>query len=495
MEQQIKEIEIINRLIEKENYSDALRKAKHILVKGVKDKSQIAYLNKIIGKLYFEMQRFSEAKPFLSKAITLYQKQNNIDEKVNTQSILATSLAKSAEYEESMKMFEEVAIYQKSENNNLEVAKALGNIATVYSLLHDFELAIKTYKDCLEFINKSDDKNALAMALYNLGENYMYINDFSNSTKFLNEAIKVGIINCDINIQARAFDCLAGVYFQQNNPELALENEEKACDLLINSSDKRLYSNVQLNKSRILFTMNKLDESLEIIESVFAEAKKIKDQKSLFKYHELKSKIYEKAENFEDAFYSKVECSKIEQKQFNIERLKIIEEGKEKANRLMIELKNEQKEKEFLILKNKKDLLDKELTYKALQIVQKNELIMTIMNSLENLNTKNPRNVKIIKDIVESISIDTASQNVWAEFEKWFTEVHKDFFGNLSEIVPKLSNRYRQLAAFIKLGLRSKEISLLMGISKESVEKYRIRFRKKLNLSTGDNLFSFINKL
>jgi len=488
-------IEAINELFEKRDFPEALKKAKNILKTSSKNKSQIAQVNKIIGKIYFEMQRYSETKPYLSKAITLFQEQKNVQEAVNTQSILAISLAKSAEYEESKKLFEEIAIFHKAENNNLEAAKALGNIATIYSLIRDFKLAIKTYKDCLVFINKSDDKNALAMALYNLGENYMYINDFANSIKFLNEAIEIGKTNNNIIIQARAFDCLAGVNFQQNNLEIALENEERACNLLLKSSEKRLLSNVQLNKSRILFTMNKFDESLEIIESVFADAKKINDQKSLYKYYELKSKIYEKAENFKDAFYSKVECSKIEEEQFNIERLKIIEEGQKKANRLMIELKNEQKEKEFLILKNKKELQDKELTYKTLQLVQKNELILNILESLENFKSLNPHNLDIIKKIMKALKLDKASQNVWDEFDNWFTKMNEDFYLNLEKICPNLSKRYRQLASLIKLGLHSKDIAPLMGITLESVEKYRVRFRKKLGLDRSENLSAFISKL
>jgi len=485
----------IQELYDNRNYAKALEKAKELLKYSSENTSETAFANEIIGKIHYDMETYSQAEPYLTEAISQYQKQNNITKEVNTKNILAIALAKSAEYEKSKKYFEEIASFHQSENNSLEVAKALGNIATIYSLNRDFEHAINIYYDCLEIIKESDDKVALAMAYYNLGENYICIQDFENSIKFLNEAIETGKNNGLNDIQARSNDCLAGVSFELNDFETALEYEDKALLLVDSISEKILYNNIQMNKSKILFNMKQFDKSLEIIESVFAEAKEINDQKSLYKYYELKTKIYEQAGNFKDAFYAKVECSKIEQKEFDTERLKILKEGQAEANRLMAELKNEKKEKELIILKNEKELLDKELTYKALQIVQKNEIITSIINLVANIQTKNKKNLKVINEIIELISVDSANQSVWEEFEKWFTEVHKEFFITLEKMVPQLTSRYRQLAAFIKLGLRSKEIALIMGISTESVEKYRLRFRKMLNLKREEKLLNFIDKL
>ena len=484
----------IEELFSKREYEKAMKKATHLLNRS-KNISAIAFANEYIGKIYHEMQNFSKVKPYLTRAITLYMKQKKIDKMLNLKNILAISLAKSTEFEEAKKLFEELATFYKAENNILEVAKALGNIATIYSMFNDFKLAIKTYKNCLDFIKEGDDKDALAMVHYNLGENYMYIKSYETAINFLKKAIDIGKENNNISIQIRANDCLAGVFFLQNNFETALEYEDIALNLLKKVPEKRLLNNVLMNKSRILFNMNELDESLKIIETIFSEAKKINDHKSLQKYYELKIEIYKKAKNYKKAYYAKEKCSKIEQKHFDIERLKIIEEGQEKANRLMIELNNEKKEKELIILKNKKEILDKELTFKALQIVQKNELIASIMSLMEKLKTKNPGNLKIINEIIELVSVDSASESVWNEFEKWFTEVNRNFFSKLEKITPNLTLRYRQLAAFIKLGLRSKEIALIMGISTSSVEKYRQRFRKFLNLTKDEKLFDFINKL
>lgn len=482
-------------LYENQQFDEALEEAIKLLKNSPEQTFDRAQVNEIIGKIYFDGQAFSKAIPYLTEAISLYDKHQDITKKMNTKNTLGIAFAKTSEFEKGKKLFEEVASFYKLEKNSLEVAKALGNIATIYSLLRDYEHAINTCYDCLDFIKESNDMSALATGYYILGENYLYIQDFTNSKKYLKKVVEIGEANNLNVIQARANDCLAGVALHENDLVTALEYEEKALLLVDKISEKRLYNNIQLNKSRILFDMNLLDKSLEVVEFVFAEAKKINDRKSLFKYYELKSKIFEKDENFKDAFFAKVECSKIEKELFDTERLKIIEESQEYANRLMAELKNEKKEKELFILKNERELLDKELTYKALQIVQKNEIVTSIISLVEKIKTKNPKNLKVINEIIELISVDSANQSVWVEFEKWFTEVHKEFFVSLEQLIPNLTTRYRQLAAFIKLGLRSKEIALIMGISNESVDKYRLRLRKMLKLKREVKLANFINKL
>lgn len=488
-------MQIIDNLIENNQFAEALIKAQKLLNIGHKDISQIAEINKKIGEIYFKTQKYAESKPYFVKAIELFQKQNNCDVVVKTESMLAIVYAKLTEFDESKKLFEKLALYNKSHNNDLEVVKALGNIATVHSLMNNFEFAIKTYKNCKEFIEKSDDQDALAMVLYNLGENYMYMNDFENAITFLNEGIDVCKKSGNKNIQARAYDCLAGVAFQQNKLEVALENEEAAGDLISGTYDNNLFCNIQLNKAKILMSMNNPEKSLEIIESVFAAAKETNNLNKLLKYYGLKCKIYESVKNYKDAYNSSIEINKITEQLYNVEKLKTIEESQKQTSILMDELKHEQKEKELIILRTKKELQDKELTFKTLQLIQKNELIINAIESLEKFKSLNPHNLAIIKEVTKALNLDRASKNIWDEFGAWFKEVNRDFFTNLESLSPNLTKRYLQLASLIKLDLRSKDIAPIMGITFESVEKYRTRLRKKLGLKHKENLTSFIKNI
>jgi AraC family transcriptional regulator, chitin signaling transcriptional activator len=70
----------------------------------------------------------------------------------------------------------------------------------------------------------------------------------------------------------------------------------------------------------------------------------------------------------------------------------------------------------------------------------------------------------------------------WTLFEKRFTELHHDFYAQLSQKYPDLTQHEIKLCAYTRLGLNKKEIALLMYSSYEAVRKSTYRIRKKMNI-------------
>lgn len=79
-------------------------------------------------------------------------------------------------------------------------------------------------------------------------------------------------------------------------------------------------------------------------------------------------------------------------------------------------------------------------------------------------------------------------------FQTTFDSVHHDFFAKLQETYPELNSKDKQLCAYIKMNLQSKEIAPLLNISVRGVEISRYRLRKKLGLQEGENLAEFLQK-
>lgn len=148
------------------------------------------------------------------------------------------------------------------------------------------------------------------------------------------------------------------------------------------------------------------------------------------------------------------------------------------------ELEN-RKNQELLELKNK------ELAISALQLIEKDELLKQLKNSLTNTST--PPNTIELKKIFKSISNSNA-QN-WKQFEARFVSVNESFFKNLNSAYPKLTAGERKLCALLKLNFSSKDIAKLLGISAESVHTLRYRLRKKMNLNREENLFKHLERL
>jgi tetratricopeptide (TPR) repeat protein len=145
---------------------------------------------------------------------------------------------------------------------------------------------------------------------------------------------------------------------------------------------------------------------------------------------------------------------------------------------------SEEKNEEILNIKNK------ELTASALQLIQKDELILEIKDKATNLEDSDK---KVINQILTKIKINKNQD--WTEFNARFTSVNKLFYKTLSEKYPELTQRDHKLCALIKLNFTSKRISQLLGISMESVNTSRYRLRKKMYLKTTDNLSQVIARL
>jgi tetratricopeptide (TPR) repeat protein len=156
----------------------------------------------------------------------------------------------------------------------------------------------------------------------------------------------------------------------------------------------------------------------------------------------------------------------------------------ERLNFLNSQSLSEKNNTEILEFKNK------ELTSTALQLIQKDELILDIK---EKLSSPNGSDKKEISQILRAIKINKSLG--WKEFNARFTSVNSAFYSNLSERFPELTQRDHKLCALIKLNFSSKKISMLLGISMESVNTARYRLRKKMGLSPSDNLTEFITQL
>ncbi|SDS30750.1 DNA-binding transcriptional regulator, CsgD family [Polaribacter sp. KT25b] len=110
---------------------------------------------------------------------------------------------------------------------------------------------------------------------------------------------------------------------------------------------------------------------------------------------------------------------------------------------------------------------------------------------IRNLELENSKlQVSLNNDLAKIIN-NNNQENLDSFFSN-FEKLHPNFNENLFKIAPKLTSNELKLAAFLRLNLSSKEISKLLNINPDSVNKARYRLRKKLNLSINNDLTTFI---
>ncbi|MBI1225361.1 MAG: hypothetical protein GC192_09015 [Bacteroidetes bacterium] len=135
-------------------------------------------------------------------------------------------------------------------------------------------------------------------------------------------------------------------------------------------------------------------------------------------------------------------------------------------------------------LQSEVDNKNRELSNATLNLIRKNEALLSLKSELEKTELPQKESDRIDRHIEAHLSGDKD----WELFEAAFNQVHDAFFKKLKNQYPELTTGDLRLAAFLKLNLSSKEIASLLGLSVRGVENKRYRLRKKMALNEADNL-------
>lgn len=99
-----------------------------------------------------------------------------------------------------------------------------------------------------------------------------------------------------------------------------------------------------------------------------------------------------------------------------------------------------------------------------------------------------------LKRITKNLVTTSNTKELWEVFRIRFNQVNQDFFQNLQEQHPSLSNSELKYCAFLKIKLSPNQISSLLNITKEAIKKKRYRIRQKIGLLHTESLDNYINK-
>ncbi|MDO4228397.1 MAG: hypothetical protein Q4C98_01155 [Capnocytophaga sp.] len=152
-------------------------------------------------------------------------------------------------------------------------------------------------------------------------------------------------------------------------------------------------------------------------------------------------------------------------------RLEKEEQSRLKAEQELLQLKNEQMQKEVLA--------------NALQIDRKNKLLEEIKDKIK----KEGNSFNIERVIRTDKFLDEAIEQTVKEFE----DIHPDFFNKLNELsAHKLTSLDLKYCAYMFLKLSTKEIATVFNVEPKSIRMSKYRIKQKLNLPKDENLEDFL---
>ncbi|MBU2652385.1 MAG: tetratricopeptide repeat protein [Bacteroidetes bacterium] len=412
--------------------------------------------------------------------------------------------------------FREALRRKKEIGDNFGIACAMLQFGEAYEVLGQHDSSLFYYKKSLEIREQlgisrviASSKYALAGLLISMGryeEAIVYLLDARDRFASLDE--KTGVCITSYRL-AKAMNYLGN----KEGIKLAEEAREMAAGI----NNPALVSKGFLILSEIFYHNGRYDEAYDFL----ASHKKMDD--SLFTAEKERTLV-----EFEQKFQSEQKDNKIArlkdeskiQKQ-NILLLSIssftllailffvailfrLKSQAMKKNALLMEQQSLIMTQESRIRENENRLLqeqleskNRELASKALEMIRFNDTITSIIDQLEKLNSKPGADIEMseyIKRIIHELE-NNNKQNIWNEFDKIFKNIHSGFYQRLLELCPDLTPTEIKTAALLKLNLTTKEIAAVTFKSEGGVKTTRYRLRKKLNLSSEDNLIPFLMQL
>lgn len=137
-----------------------------------------------------------------------------------------------------------------------------------------------------------------------------------------------------------------------------------------------------------------------------------------------------------------------------------------------------------------------ELNYKTQELnmtnyylQQRDQLLAELKNDISGLKKSKPKADTIFKTISKTIDVASAQEESdRTRFKEKFNEAHRAFIARLHQAYPALSPAECRVAALLRSGFNTKDISRLLNTSIRSIENHRLSIRKKMTLTREDNL-------
>ncbi len=451
------------------------------------------------ASIYSEKDVLDVALDYYLKAYSFFSKIDDSQDRLILENDLAVVYARMKNREMALLYFKKCHnhLVLNEKKDSIYLAKILNNIATLYKEKNQ-DSSIAYYEKSLEIANELNDNQLFAYLYANLGRVYFLKNEQSKAQSFFEKSLAIANTNSDNGIKILVYQLASEYFLKSRQTDSAIYYAQIAVGLL--NQDFYSFSNQDVIQTLYKAFLAKEDYKNaatyfgyydQIRDSINVEEKAVNIERIKLKMeYETKEQIRKLEENKKRFGYIIIGLSLISGL---LILLIILVRYKNRLSK--VQLEKELSESKRIELKTNLELKNRTLIAKAMNEIQRTEIIQGILQDLREIKTKTIK--KETQDAIDFISSRLQKEynlNNWKEFEVSFEQVHEAFYKNLNEKHPDLTSNDRRLCALLKLNLNSKEISQITGQSFKSIENARTRLRKKLDLTnTKTDLVVYLN--
>lgn len=533
---------------------DSLREI--LKTSGLPDSQKIRHLNQLA--FWLNRDSTNEALVYSNEAYLLSLKTNNQPAQIASLLNLSEGYLYNDSYEQALEYGFAALDLSKTLKSDPDIANAYTNLGWIFYDTENGNFALQYHRDALALHRKLGNRNREATSLNAIGLVFQLKNEYDSARKYFDQSLQMARAENIPGTISAAYNNIGICENARGRYKDAVNFFRKALEIDSLRNHTPLSQAETLNQMAYSLLMLKnyqeaeamLKRSRSMIESATSNTKKEKILDNL----SISSQLYRALGNYRQAFTDLQEYTNVRNqiltrsKSDAIAALKTKKETQEKETEIRelaaekqlrsfqrnvlalcivliiiigilfySKLKQKQKkEKELEEIKQaliRKDLdntllekasLQDKLKYKdaelknyALFISQRNEMVRSFIEDLSDLKLEGEgkkesfiRFNKMIQKFQHDLDINKDAQ----DFNLSVDEIHKDFFFNLLQKFPELTENERRLCAQIRLNLSIKDIASLNNISVKSAEMARYRLRKQFNLEHGDNLNEFLKQ-
>jgi tetratricopeptide (TPR) repeat protein/DNA-binding CsgD family transcriptional regulator len=450
----------------------------------------------VLGITYFLQGRARKGLEHFERALTYFPE--NPAKQIEIYSMMGNAARSLADYAKALGyQYRSLGLLETVEDGR-QRAVVLSNIGNIYLEVRDFEHAQEFLERSLSLSKEHDDLAGTATILYNLASLAQQLKQYEVVTGYTSEALEAAREAECPDITAYVLSVRAEMAMEQGEFAAAISDLNSAIELARSFESHTLIAEASHMLGEALLRHNELPEAIATLTEALGMAEAQEKLTLRCQCYDSLARAYKASGNFERSVEYFTQYMEINGRVNSVERQRAIAEVQA---RIEIERSDRERRRmeqlaldaadEARLRREQSEQRSKELTSLALQLVQKNEFLVTLKEEIAP-NLKASANAKAV---VTRIEDHIRSDRDWETFENQFKQVHHDFLQRLSSDHPSLTPTELKVAAMIKLNFSSKAIANLFCLSTRTVENHRQSIRKKLGLSPESNLVSFFTSL
>lgn len=460
------------------------------------------------GRLYLKIGLIDLSAESYLNSLSILEKGKIED----SESILAAKIGLGGVYlflmdfEKSQKLFDESLKFLDSLNIDdlLSYSSIYNNMGIIYTRQDDLVAAFSILDKGIKLLETKEPENRNLPLLYNnLGDVFLKTNNYEGALTAYNRSLTIREERNDRLGVATTLKNIGLLYERQGHRDKAISFFRNSLDLSEELNAVVLQQIAGQKLSELYKTKGNKDSSLYYLEASISlqesinqsEAQKKLIAEEIRSYYDnqqrvLNDEIAEKNKSFWLFLASSIilfgllsyylfksirekrlvglqakETERIAE-QLKLEKNSLQQEAEEKDKKLLANLVHEVK-RDLLI----KEAIEKLVSHRKTFTKDGQEVIRTVIHDLNN----------------------SQEDQIFKEFETVFTNLHQDFFRNLLAEFPDLTLNEKRLCAFLRINLSTKEIISITGQTIPTLNKAKIRLRKKLGIAhTEQSLYSFL---